>query len=197
MPMSKEAKFCNDAANAIIKEALRTESNPRNVLHAVEIALHNKLRAAEVSDAHREGHMFDAMRYALMISPDVTDVNCRCFVEETSNLPNTMPPASIPQKKRAVFVEGKWDAPTVPLTVFEPKQIIYSGNRTIVMWEDGTKTVVKCAKGQEYDEYSGFVAALAKKIFGTTNHVKKVIDSIKFVQPEKVKKPKNSDEAEE
>lgn len=130
----------------------------------------------EAANQHNQGSMIDAMRYAAMASSLST---------------STLEP--YPRQNRAVFVEGNWNIPAA----HEPKQIIYSGNRTIVMWADGTKTVVKCAKGQKYDEYSGFVAALAKKMFGSTNHVKKVIDSIKFVQPEKVKKPKNSDEAEE
>ena len=56
-----------------------------------------------------------------------------------------------------------------------PKQIIYSGNRTIVFWNDGDKTIVKCAEGQVFDEYNGFVAALAKKLYGSTSKVKKVI----------------------
>lgn len=60
-----------------------------------------------------------------------------------------------------------------------PKQIIYSGNRTIVFWNDGGKTIVKCAESQEYDEYTGFVAALAKKMYGSTSKVKKIIDKTK------------------
>lgn len=63
-----------------------------------------------------------------------------------------------------------------------PKQIIYSGNRTIVFWNDGDKTIVKCAESQEYDEYTGFVAALAKKMYGSTSKVKKVIDKTKKTQ---------------
>lgn len=63
-----------------------------------------------------------------------------------------------------------------------PKQIIYSGNRTIVFWNDGDKTIVKCAESQEYDEYTGFVAALAKKMYGSTSRVKKIIDKTKKTQ---------------
>lgn len=56
-----------------------------------------------------------------------------------------------------------------------PRKVIFSGPKTIVIWEDGTKTIVGCAEGQEYDEYAGFCAALAKKIFGTTSKVKRMI----------------------
>ena len=146
----------------------------------------------ETANEHNQGNMIDAMRYAAMAS-SLSTSNCHCSIQHTTGLPDASTLEPYPGENFAVFVEGNWNIPSA----HEPKQIIYSGNRTIVMWADGTKTVVKCAKGQKYDEYSGFVAALAKKMFGSTNHVKKVIDSIKFVQPEKVKKPKNSDEAEE
>ena len=78
--------------------------------------------------------------------------------------------------------------------VVEPQKIIYSGNRTIVFWNDGTKTIVKVAKGQEFDEYLGFIAAYAKKMFGTNTKIKKLIKSIGS-HPEP-KKAKESDETE-
>lgn len=58
---------------------------------------------------------------------------------------------------------------------YEPERIIYNGKATIVFWEDGTKTVVKCAEGTEPDKYNGFCAALAKKIFGNNSRLKKSI----------------------
>lgn len=61
----------------------------------------------------------------------------------------------------------------------EPTKVLYSGNRTIVFWNDGDKTIVKCAEGQVFDEYNGFVAALAKKMYGSTSKVKKIIDKTK------------------
>lgn len=67
-------------------------------------------------------------------------------------------------------------------TPVAPKQIIYSGNRTIVFWNDGDKTIVKCAEGEVFDEYNGFVAALAKKMYGSTSKVKKIIDKTKKKQ---------------
>lgn len=54
------------------------------------------------------------------------------------------------------------------------KRIIYHNPATIVFWEDGTKTVVKCMEGQQYEKYAGFCAALAKKIYGSTSKAKKI-----------------------
>lgn len=66
-----------------------------------------------------------------------------------------------------------------------PRKVIFSGPKTIVIWEDGTKTIVGCAEGQEYDEYAGFCAALAKKIFGTTSAAKRVLDANKVINAPK------------
>lgn len=54
-------------------------------------------------------------------------------------------------------------------------RIIFSPPATIVFWEDGTKTVVKCADGEPFSEYNGFAAALLKKVFGSNSAVKKII----------------------
>lgn len=57
------------------------------------------------------------------------------------------------------------------------KQIIYSGEKTIILWADGTKTIVTCGVGDKFDPYAGFCAAVAKKLFGSTSKVKKIIKS--------------------
>ena len=54
---------------------------------------------------------------------------------------------------------------------FAPEKIIYHDPETIVYWADGTETVVKCAEDDEYSEYAGFVAAVAKKMYGGTNAI--------------------------
>ena len=55
------------------------------------------------------------------------------------------------------------------------KKVIFSGPKTIVLWADGTKTIVSCGEADSYDYYSGFCAAVVKKLFGSTTHAKKVL----------------------
>lgn len=55
------------------------------------------------------------------------------------------------------------------------KNVIYNNPATIVFWTDGTKTVVKCMEGCEYDEYTGFMAAVCKKAFGSSSAVRKIV----------------------
>ena len=59
---------------------------------------------------------------------------------------------------------------------FEPKKIIRSGDRTIVFWADGSKTIVKRDPEDADNLHTAFCAALAKKIFGSNTAVKKIID---------------------
>lgn len=46
---------------------------------------------------------------------------------------------------------------------------------TDVLWEDGTVTVVKLREVEDFDEYAAFCAALAKKVFGSTNAVNNIV----------------------
>ena len=62
------------------------------------------------------------------------------------------------------------------------KEIIYHDAATIVYWTDGTKTVVKCNKNDEYSEYAGFIAAVAKKMYGGANAINRLIDSKKTIR---------------
>lgn len=57
-----------------------------------------------------------------------------------------------------------------------PKRIMKSDRATIVFWEDGMKTVVKRSADTEDDPYSAFTAALAKKVYGSTNAIKRIIE---------------------
>lgn len=58
-----------------------------------------------------------------------------------------------------------------------PKKIIFNGPATIVIWDDGTKTVVKQSKYDNYDYEKGFAMCVVKRIFGDKrNAIRKMID---------------------
>ena len=48
----------------------------------------------------------------------------------------------------------------------EIKNVIFNDPATIVFWEDGTKTVVKCQDGDKFDPEKGLAMAVAKKAYG-------------------------------
>ena len=64
-----------------------------------------------------------------------------------------------------------------PKQYYKPVRIIYNPPATIVFWSDGTKTVVKKRKGERFNEYNAFCAALAKKVFESNSAVNKIVKS--------------------
>ena len=48
----------------------------------------------------------------------------------------------------------------------EIKNVIFNDPATIVFWKDGTKTVVKCQDGDEFDPEKGLAMAIVKKAYG-------------------------------
>lgn len=45
------------------------------------------------------------------------------------------------------------------------KKVIFNDPATIVYWKDGTKTIVKCQKGDTYDKEKGLALCFMKKLF--------------------------------
>lgn len=60
------------------------------------------------------------------------------------------------------------------------KNVIFNDPATIVFWEDGTKTVVKCQDGEEFDPEKGITMAFFKKMHGNKgsyfNEIKKWVE---------------------
>lgn len=48
----------------------------------------------------------------------------------------------------------------------EIKNVIFNNPATIVFWDDGTKTVVKCQEGETYDPEKGLAMAISKRMLG-------------------------------
>lgn len=56
------------------------------------------------------------------------------------------------------------------------KKIIFSGPKTIVLWNDGTKTIVSMSKDElRFDPEAAFCAAYTKKMFGSNSKIKRII----------------------
>ena len=50
------------------------------------------------------------------------------------------------------------------------KKVIFNDPATVVIWDDGTKTVVKCSEGDTYSEWSGLAFCICKKLMGDEFH---------------------------
>lgn len=57
-----------------------------------------------------------------------------------------------------------------PMGRFEPEKVIYNNPATIVIWKDGTKTVVKKQDSDPvYDPEKGLAICFMKKALGNTS----------------------------
>ena len=54
-------------------------------------------------------------------------------------------------------------------TKFKVKKVVFNPPATIVIWGDGTKTVVKCDPEDAYDKMTGLALCYMKKALGNTS----------------------------
>lgn len=60
------------------------------------------------------------------------------------------------------------------------EEVIFNeaGKATVILWHGGDRTVVRCGEGETFDRYTGFMAAICKKMFGGTTTAKKFMNSV-------------------
>lgn len=87
------------------------------------------------------------------------------------------------KKNKPPFSEKKILAP------FSAKKILKNGDYMTVLWEDGTKTIVKRAPDEPESDYAAFTAALGIRTFGSNSALKRIVESAE-VQGKKKKKKK-------
>lgn len=56
----------------------------------------------------------------------------------------------------------------------EIREVIFNPPATIVYWQDGSKTVVKCQDGDEYSKEIGLAMCIAKKALGNSGNFNEV-----------------------
>lgn len=49
-------------------------------------------------------------------------------------------------------------------------KVVFNPPATIIIWDDGTKTIVKCGKNDVYDQEKGIAMAICKKVFGNNGN---------------------------
>lgn len=63
-------------------------------------------------------------------------------------------------------------------------KVIFNPPATVILWADGTKTVVKCGEQDEFDPEKGLVMAITKKLLGNKgnyyNRIKKVLKNADY-----------------
>ena len=73
----------------------------------------------------------------------------------------------------------------LPSTV---EKIVYNGPATIVFWSDGTKTVIKCHEGDQFDEVTGFLLCCLRKMLTQNSYSElcEVLDRVYASKAERI-----------
>lgn len=95
-------------------------------------------------------------------------------IERYNELKKTMLDPSLGNARRTQIILDYFDAyhfmernMTIPiLTVPKIRKVIFSNPATIILWADGSKTVVKCGEHDAYDPEKGLAMAIARKALG-------------------------------
>lgn len=90
-------------------------------------------------------------------------------IDESSIYPNMIKPADLSTFYRTGLfkvMERRINEMKNNHRVPQIKDVIYNDPATIVLWMDGTKTVVKCGDYDIYDPEKGLAMAIAKKTLG-------------------------------
>lgn len=67
------------------------------------------------------------------------------------------------------------------------KKVIYDPNAgvTVVLWDDGTKTIVRASEGDPHDPYLGYCVAFTKKFHGTNSALKRKLENVLVITEKK------------
>lgn len=63
----------------------------------------------------------------------------------------------------------------LPYSLPKPTKLIVNGPATVILWDDGSKTVAKCNKDEPFDPEKGVAIAIAKR-FVSSNKLNKLFD---------------------
>jgi hypothetical protein len=64
-------------------------------------------------------------------------------------------------------------------------KVIFNNPATIIIWKDGTKTVVRCQEGEIFDEEKGLAMAISKRVLGDKGNFNEVFKEYVKNEPEK------------
>lgn len=76
--------------------------------------------------------------------------------------------------EKRVFPPFKWVRPEALLPKIS--RVIFNYPATIILWDDGTKSVVKCQREDVYDTEKGIMACMLKRFMGNDNTFNKVLN---------------------
>jgi hypothetical protein len=70
---------------------------------------------------------------------------------------------------------------------FVPDHVIFNDRTTVVIWKDGSKTIVRCADNEPLIEEVGFAECVVKKLYGSRANFLRIVENA-YRQPPKKEK---------
>lgn len=109
------------------------------------------------------GKFDDILRLALGVTPEQFYITNASITTECGSLPRLSIDGFI---RDAQCVIRKWGEPIKKL---DYKKVIFNNPATVVLWKDGTKTVVKCDSKDVYSPITGLALCFMKKALGNSS----------------------------
>lgn len=135
--------------------------------------LRQTVNSISVSDVWSNQWCFPYPYITPISYPETTTTSKQYYVTTTSE----------PSWSRSILLQLRDSIETEPMIpVYLPsnikpygiKKVIFHDPATIVLWEDGTKTVVKCQEGDTYSKEIGLAMCMAKKFMGNKGNFNEV-----------------------
>lgn len=88
-------------------------------------------------------------------------------------------------KSDSSFLNGLSNTNPRYVNPFSIKDVIFNDPAVIVLWNDGTKTVVKCSENDIFDPEKGLAMAISKKALGNQGNYYNTFNKYLFEYQEK------------
>ena len=132
----------------------------------------------------------DAMRYAYGIDTDNISESKR--LAKTFGIADMYPFKAARGNCKSFYSSRLWTE-SLRLKI---EKVIFNEPATIVLWSDGTKTVVKCDESETFDHEKGLAMAIAKRFLRTNTTGSNYYDEFKKWLPKEEPKPETKTKTE-
>ena len=94
-----------------------------------------------------------------------TSAGCYTCKRDLNGEPSNWQPVTMVTGLRKAMLNNYYGHPSRQKALYRIKNVIFNDPATIVFWNDGTKTVVKCGKNDTFDPEKGLAMAISKYFF--------------------------------
>jgi hypothetical protein len=175
-------KMYSDAGPHSCRETLKTGSEPYGPLYYAEVCVYDPHEQLSEVDPDK---LYDI---SLAIVPDEVEPRFVLNARDQVVIRNRQGDKTM----HAMYLEARgaiWARKNAGCSVPKINQVIFNAPAVIVMWADGSKTVVRAQKGEKFDPEKGLAMAISKKALGNGS---KYYDAFKAWVPEKKKPARKS-----